>query len=359
MCLKLPSNCGFFAVVFFVLSVLGIFFTGSAFAADQQLGADGYVKVFYCSQKILNRPVYWGFALNQKDFSAADIAQPPCSETNESLARWFADRQMTLIVEPSAAFVMPNYQRRPRGQENNLLTFSFNHFTIEYVTEKLETAETVENPDPPSPPQFEAIKKTVLSSVPMLPVNPGIRKGGDPDKAGFSIWFSAVTHRFKSGTGPLSAVVLMRSDAGDLRVIFGNLNGDKFDLLWSSLLVEQFLSPRIEFDDLDADGMEEIVLYGESEGGSARYPVLAAFNIEGKELTRLAKNCDAIYMAHRTWEERACPIEGREIKLWELPKGPTRIVVTGWAAAGWKGTTVFQLANGQYQPKVQPTGQKR
>ncbi len=127
----------------------------------------------------------------------------------------------------------------------------------------------------------------------------------------YEVYVSQLTHE-----GPTSVVVVLReadqgSDLG--RVIYGELQGEKVSLKWDSPVV-QVRNLEVNFQDVNGDGTDEIVLTGKYHLGVtiSELTTLSILDHEGNEITR--QDCRFVPLFD-AYHERACPIAGEVVDV--------------------------------------------
>jgi tetratricopeptide (TPR) repeat protein len=113
------------------------------------------------------------------------------------------------------------------------------------------------------------------------------------------------------------------------RLVYGELRGGKYQILWDSPLFN-LLHANIYFRDVNNDGAKEIVIESTTYGNQ-EYPILVIFDKEGREITRQRK-CDTLSGTGDNFnqEDGTCAIFGEDITFSENEEGPKEIYVKNW-----------------------------
>jgi hypothetical protein len=151
------------------------------------------------------------------------------------------------------------------------------------------------------------------------------------------------------------AVLLHQSDVN--RIIFVETQNGAFDVKWDSGELDA-AKVDVDFDDVDGDGNEEIVVTGERslDYDSPKDHVLAVFDAEGRELTRQEKCTNYEYAATRSEAELVCPIEGVDVSF-ITETVPWEIEASRGGTSGKMKSTIFRLMKekGRYVAVASPT----
>jgi hypothetical protein len=135
------------------------------------------------------------------------------------------------------------------------------------------------------------------------------------------------------------AQIVDRSSYRAQRLVYGEERKGAYEVLWDSPLVNN--SAGVDFEDVDGDGIKEIVMRGELHDAKKFNPRIVIFNKDGKELTRQA-DCDG--SDYFVAEDGTCPIvDPYEVSLTENslnPAGPKIIRTQGGAE--------YELVKGNY-----------
>ena len=139
--------------------------------------------------------------------------------------------------------------------------------------------------------------------------------------------------------GPASLVLLM-SEAGDWaadgRIVYGEQQGNgSFRLLWDSPVVVAKLA-QISFQDVDGDGVEEIVLRSSYPAGMRDLEAMSVFDLQGNELTRnlastvgsVKPHCAIPDLYGYSPADGACPIVGEGVDF-DYSSGPPYDIIGG------------------------------
>ncbi len=187
------------------------------------------------------------------------------------------------------------------------------------------------------PEGLSKLKGQVLEQSRFIPVFEP-RTQSEREVAQIGIAFRAyVRHTRKEG--PVSLVLLM-CEAGDWaadgRIVYGEQQGDgSFQLLWDSPIVVARLA-QISFQDVDGDGVEEIVLRSSYPAGMRDLGAMSIFDLHGNELTRTlttavesAKpHCAIPDLYGYSAADGACPIVGEGVDF-DYSHGPPYDIVGG------------------------------
>jgi hypothetical protein len=135
------------------------------------------------------------------------------------------------------------------------------------------------------------------------------------------------------------------------RLVYGEIQGGQYRILWDSPFIKT--SGHLEFEDVNGDGLPEILVWAERRGANQAYPELTIFDLKGNELTRgkCGPRCD---------ESETYSILGDDISLSDNPTGPKIIRVSGWSCDISGPTHEFALVNGFYvsDTRHKPRGPK-
>jgi hypothetical protein len=135
------------------------------------------------------------------------------------------------------------------------------------------------------------------------------------------------------------AQIVDRSSYRAQRLVYGEERKGAYEVLWDSPLMNN--SAGVDFEDVDGDGIKEIVMRGELHDAKKINARIVIFNREGKELTRQA-DCDRT--DYFVAEDGTCPIvDPYEVSLMEnsLNPGGPKIIRT-------QGGAEYELVKGNY-----------
>jgi len=143
-----------------------------------------------------------------------------------------------------------------------------------------------------------------------------------------------------SSTSPTRSIIAWVNqlpDGGSGRFVYGEMQDEKYVMLWDSPLFLDVGNP--DFEDVNGDGTTEIVMPSHLCGNGCE-DRLVIFDKDGRELTR-QQNCGATEYG---W---VCDIQGSDISLENTADGKEEIQVSG----GEDGKDhVFRLVHGVYVP---------
>ncbi len=130
-------------------------------------------------------------------------------------------------------------------------------------------------------------------------------------------------------------------DNGAKRLVYGEIQKGKYQMRWDSPLLETGSGPKLEYVDVDGDGVPEIVL----RWFEGNYPTaaLVIFDTLGNELTRL-ESCDEITPGMHRIGGTACPLYGATL---DEPKNGKRDILV-WESNDLKKPVRYALIDGRY-----------
>lgn len=144
--------------------------------------------------------------------------------------------------------------------------------------------------------------------------------------------------------------------AWDSRLIYGEKTAKGFELLWDSPVLP-FERATIEYNDMDGDGVEEILVYSKfGRYDAGRFNVaLTIFNTKGQELSRQDDDCLIPAGSDATEEGAGCPIVGLDATFERQPDGRKDIVLQRGAGEGEVKIERYRLIGGRYVTHDRPT----
>lgn len=134
------------------------------------------------------------------------------------------------------------------------------------------------------------------------------------------------------------------------RLVYGELRDGKYEMLWDSPLLNG--RGTIGFEDVNGDGVDEIVWNSAICGTQCGLQELVIFDKEGREITR-QQHCNVPATSPFSESDGVCAIRGAEINIGAplIAAGashlPANIEVRNWETDG--ADHIFKLVNGKYE----------
>ena len=346
----------------------------SSFGQVQHHGMSREQEFLLCAQKVLGKVVLWQglFWGPRYESTVPEVACP--AGRDEFIAQLQKNEGISVFEDGRFAFMVTTAATR-QGKPIIRYAYEFKELPISFDVHQAQRAGSRKISDG----ELQKIADAILHETRGVEVLWAIGNSPEADcmttKQEIHVRLE-VEVRQLSKTGPESVIAALRtspcdddSDAHPMyftsvtRLIYGEMKNGGYEMKWDSPLLYA-PSDWISYQDLNADGIDEIVLWPPNgdeikqwndqdeyayQGGAV------AFDREGNELTR-GKFCKE-YMGH--WEERACPIFAKHAEF--VPaKGSSRkdLVTTDWVDDQWLGykgaTHRLHLVNEHYEAEPAP-----
>ncbi len=278
-----------------------------------------------CARSTFQKPVY--MTVLGPWFDAA----MKCSSDRQEVLHELEERQVAVFENESAILLVP-----PRIRPD----IKWQKFDIKFH---------VINFDDPVPPGSRAlskqeqdqIAKVVLEQALVPPLVPGFAHVvGDTGEMNVALSLDA--HRLSPETE--SVVAVFGPARGEMRLVYGELAHGVYRMLWDTLLAGPDLT--LSYQDVDGDGIPEIVLRWTEAGGNVIYDALAVFNIKGEELTR-QQECDPS-PPYAEAAQFACAIWGASVDFEKTTSGKYDILDVPNFETNPQDAERYTLVNGHY-----------
>ena len=359
-----------------LLAVLGLLLVTacSSFGQVQHRGMSREQEFLLCAQKVLGKVVLWQglFWGPRYESTVPEVACPATRE--EFIAQLQKNEGISVFEDGRFAFMVTTAATR-QGKPIIHYGYEFKKLPIPFNVHQAQRAGSRKIPDE----ELQKIADAILRETRGVEVLWAIGNSPEADcmttKKQIRVELEVEARHLGKGS-PESVLAALRVNPCDeekevqpmyftnvTRLVYGEIKNGSYEMKWDSPLLYA-PSDWISYQDLNADGIDEIVVWPPSgdkieqwndQDDYAYQGGVVAFDREGNELTR-GKFCKE-QMGH--WEERACPIFAKHAEF--VPaKGSARkdIVTTDWGDdqfLGYKGATHrLRLVNKHYEPEPAP-----
>lgn len=297
--------------------------------------------VLSCVHDAYRKPAIWDASVR----FWADLAVPQCPGSESAVRELFAAHGVSILDAGDFVFVVASklFQPPAGGTEPPHAFLRWRTIKIHLNLQSLTEGDAL-------PDEAPEIGKAILDRARMIPFavamanNAGFPTPGAVDtNLNIAMWVGQLgPDKDKS----VVAVINGRSIFSTARLVYGEMRGGRYVMLWDSPLFS-VLHGNIYFQDVNGDGNKEIVIESTTYGNQ-QYPIMVIFDRNGREITRQTK-CDTKTSAdgNINEEDGTCVIFGEEITLSDNGEGPKDIYVRNWDDGQ---NHVFKLSNGVYVP---------
>jgi len=304
----------FFAMRWSLVAVLAILTSlcgPNAFMHGNEPDALDVFRIVAHLQACERRPVFVvaSIAPNLK----SDVV-PPCEKG--ALATWLAKRQLVLVFEDDLILIKSAQVTYPVASWQD-----WSHVRLQTVVRSPLPEELQKLRDSESEYRFVPVRRTLaptelqrvgawlLKNLAMPPVDLPARCAVCGDAPGVAtIHLQIVVESVQLAKNANERIVGRVSAGTFSRIFVGRVQRGEFHLDWISPLLGG-ASAVLSFRDVDADGVAEIESLSERRDGSDPVWLLSIFDLEGRELTRDAGECDHS-QTYFPWSGSTCPIVG-------------------------------------------------
>jgi hypothetical protein len=328
---------------------------GEAAPRVRHLGPTNRDATMACIQTLYGKPALW-------DRVGVNVLIQPCPATREELTEALTKVGMRLFDAHDFIFVTPEKLFHPSGAPAELYPGGALQAwqALGWTTIRLHLQVQKLRDDQDLPAHANELARQILEQARMIPL--AVSQGpadGFPDKGAVDADLNIALWQGTLGPREEQTVIACINARGrtvfaTARLVYGVLLDGQYVMLWDSPLFN-VLHGAISFQDVDADGNQEIVIES-TNYGNKEYPMLVIFNGNGREITR-QKKCDTNIAADANFSEEdgTCAIFGEDIAFSENAEGPKEIYVRNW----YDGKNhVFKLnKDGSYVPGAPVLGQ--
>lgn len=313
-----------------------------------RLGESPQTQAIACMQRVLGKQV-----LLTRIPPLETTFKGGCPEGRAELLQLLKSQSLPVSVmeEDNWALLVPSYCLPPwRTYVDEFEKIHWKHFRVE-ATAKL--GDSQQSQGTLSPDQLRQLKEQVLKQARFVQVYDPRTKGGE-ETAVIPLSLEVYLRRLRP-TGPRSVVVVLRQQENAVpgRLIYGEeTETGSFRLLWESPVIIAHMM-ALEFEDVDSDGIEEVVIHSIEPSGMRMFNVMTVFNIAGKEITRHLPCETPVDGYGYSAADGTCPIVGEAVEF-DDSTTPWSILVDGLLPD--LKSAVFKYRNGAY---VQVTPQPR
>jgi hypothetical protein len=288
-------------------------------------------RVLLCARATFQKPVY--MTLEGPWFDAS----MRCSSDRSELLQELREKEVGAFENESAVLLLPPGIRPDSLSRDSIKWHKFS------VTTRVSTLEDLTPPGSRmlSKEEQNAIAKVILEEAVLPPLAPGFAEvAGDTGEMEVALLLDA--HHLSPQRE--SVVALFGPLGASVRLVYGELVHGTYRILWDTPLVGGS-NVTLSYEDVDADGIPEIVLRWTEAGGNVVYDAISVFNAKGEELTR-QQEC---YPSPRAESAQfACAIWGTDIRFEKAPSGKYDILDVPSAATDPQDAERYTLVDGHY-----------
>jgi hypothetical protein len=283
-----------------------------------------------CLSGVVGKPVF-------PDVSVRWRPSVACPQPKEQLVSALAAERLRLFVGGSASFLVPDSKfERPTPPAPF-------QWTDIMITGDVQVWGDLRNSRVPTPSERQGIVAEVIRGARSVPLNVPFTCGVG-GLCLVKVSFIVDIHRFRASSRTESFVAIVGQKDGNARLVFGELRGSMYRVVWDSPLFES-LSLEPAYLDLDGDGADDILL---STARANRIgSQLVAFTRDGSELTRQS-HCDIDPLNGYDASGGACPIVGHNIEASPPSDGRHDLLVEQRHVDDSSTTERYVLVKGRY-----------
>lgn len=312
------------------------------------LGDSPAQRTVACAERLLDKRVLWEFSA-----PVGKVLEAGCPESRAELLRVLKAHSISVVEEEKWALLLPSSRLPPWPPPYpEGFRVHWKHFRVEISA---VAGDPQQNQATLSHDQLEQLKAQVLAQTRLIPIPQPYTETAD-EAAVIPLRLEVYVRRMRSG-GSRSVVVVLRQNDNDVpgRLIYGEeTEPGNFRLVWDSpiILVRYIV---LGFDDVDGDGIEEIVFNSAFPAGMHDLDAMTVFNAAGTERTR-ALPCTIPDLFGYSAADGTCPIVGDEVRFDYSTPAPLTILVNRLFQSN--DGAEFKLKNGKYS-RVTPVRAKR
>jgi len=286
-----------------------------------------------CARAAFQKPVYTTI---HGPWFDADMS---CSSEREEIIRELQDRKIPAFENDSAILLLPSGMRPDIG-----ITDRYGHkvtwHKFEINVHVGSFGDTLpQGSRPLRKDERDRVAKAILDQALPPPLVPAYADVAD-DSGEMTVDLFLDAHHLSTDT---ESVVAVFGAGGATRLAYGELIHGTYRMLWDTPL----LGPDVDvsYNDVNGDGIQEIVAQWTESGGSVSYEALAVFNSKGEELTRQE---ECYPRPHAEPAQFACPIWGSDIEFEKNSSGKYDILEVPNDQANPEDAARFTLVDGRY-----------
>jgi hypothetical protein len=305
--------------------------------AHPQMSADD--RFALCAREVFGKPVL------RDRWRPWPDASIPCPASKDAIRAALVRVHQRLLEFDTFVFTVA--ERRLGPALNPIVEYLQLHW------ERMELAEPIGWWGAPQPPPWPAEELQRVGREMLRVARPvPLLTPSDGDRAGVATVYRPVSidvHQIAPGRERVIGVLWNdeRRMGGEARLVYGERRDGALELLWDSPLfrAEHLL---LGYNDMDRDGVEEILISDGLEGAS-----LVVFTIAGDELSRQGwcrPDVGVLPVSH-PWDANVCPIIAEDIQIDGEVSGPKQLLVTNpyeWYG-GRPRTFRYRLIDGRYR----------